>query len=86
VGYHNGWGGQTKEMYRKGRVNIVYFKALTLHGIYLMQKKGRKLEKFGKKTAANGQELHISITKFVNLPSFATVFFFFVTTKEVLFL
>lgn len=36
-----------------------------------------KLEKFGKKTAANGQELHISITKFVNLPSFATVFFFF---------
>ena len=30
-------------MYRKGRVNIVYFKALTLHGIYLMQKKGRKL-------------------------------------------
>lgn len=40
---HNGWGGQTKKMYRKGRVNIVYFKALTLHGIYLMQKKGRKL-------------------------------------------
>ena len=40
---HNGWSGETKKMYRKRRVNIVYFKALTLHSIYLMQKKGKKL-------------------------------------------
>ena len=65
-----------------------FFFPHTFYSLFLLfsDNFARKLEKFGKKTAANGQELHISITKFVNLPSFATVFFFFVTTKEVLFL
>ena len=37
-----GGDGQTKKIYRKGRVYIVYLKALTLNSIYLMQKQGSK--------------------------------------------